>query len=98
MGEISNSQTWCIKPRHVLSKHDLLCFAQNGSYNINFITYRKYRCHIRVADKKKRFLINLKECKVHPKILKYEGKLYNNYHSRTVSITYYPSYTFSSLS
>jgi hypothetical protein len=54
MGEISNSQTWCIKPRHVLKS--IVAF-------------------IRVADKEKKFLINLNKCKVHAKKLKYEGKL-----------------------
>jgi hypothetical protein len=37
--------------------------------------FKKYRCFIRVADKEKKFLINLNKCKVHAKKLKYEGKL-----------------------
>ena len=94
MGERSlrKLKTWCIKPRHVLSKHVLL-YTQHlmlihkaTEIDINILTHREYRCYIRVIkDEDKKFLINLNGCIVHEKKLKYEGELI--YHSRMVSIT-----------
>ena len=53
---------------------------------ILYFNHRKYHCHIRVADKDKKFLINLRDFEVHAKELEFKGKMYNIIITMVISI------------